>query len=221
MDIILKQDVENLGFEFEIVSVKPGYARNFLIPQGKAVIATAKQREELNKTLETRKAEEASLIAAANERSSKLNGLEVKIEAKVGSGDKLFGSVNNADLAEALNKAGVEIEKKNIKIPGNTIKRIGKNTAKIRFHREVEVDFDFEVVADQESIQRAEAAAKARAEVARMDAERQANANKGEESSFNYDNPLFTKPKEVKVEEAQVEETPAAETEAPTSEEQA
>lgn len=221
MDIILKQDVENLGFEFEIVSVKPGYARNFLIPQGKAVIATAKQREELSKTLETRKAEEASLIAAANERSSKLNGLEVKIEAKVGSGDKLFGSVNNADLAEALNKAGVEIEKKNIKIPGNTIKRIGKNTAKIRFHREVEVDFDFEVVADQESIQRAEAAAKARAEVARMDAERQANANKGEESSFNYDNPLFTKPKEVKVEEAQVEETPAAETEAPTSEEQA
>lgn len=209
MDIILKQDVENLGFEFEIVSVKPGYARNFLIPQGKAVIATAKQREELNKTLETRKAEEASLIAAAEEKSSKLNGLEIKIEAKVGSGDKLFGSVNNGDLAEALNKAGVEIEKKNIKIPGNTIKRLGKSTAKIRFHRDVEVDFDFEVVADQESIQRAEAAAKAKAEVARMDAERQANANKSEESSFNYDNPLLTKPKEVKAEEAP--ETPAAE----------
>lgn len=213
MDIILKQDVENLGFEFEIVSVKPGYARNFLIPQGKAVIATAKQREELNKTLETRKAEEASLIAAATEKSSKLNGLEVKIEAKVGAGDKLFGSVNNGDLADALNKAGVEIEKKNIKIPGNTIKRIGKSSAKIRFHRDVEVDFDFEVVADKESIERAEAAAKAKAEVARMDAERQANANKSEESSFNYDNPLFAKPKEVKAEE----EAPAAD--APTSEE--
>lgn len=222
MDIILKQDVENLGFEFEIVSVKPGYARNFLIPQGKAVIATAKQREELTKTLEARKAEEASLIAAANEKSAKLEGLEIKIEAKVGAGDKLFGSVNNGDLAEALNKAGVEIEKKHIKIPGNTIKRIGKNTAKIRFHRDVEVDFDFEVVADQESIQRAEAAAKAKAEVAKMDAERAANANKTDDSGFNYDNPLFEKkPKteEVAVEEVKAEETPAAETTETPSEE--
>ncbi len=222
MDIILKQDVENLGFEFEIVSVKPGYARNFLIPQGKAVVATAKQREELNKTLETRKAEEEKLIAEANEKSAKLNGLEIKIEAKVGSGDKLFGSVNNADLAEALNKAGVEIEKKHIKIPGNTIKRMGKNTAKIRFHREVEVDFEFEVIADQESIQRAEASAKAKAEVARMDAERAANANKTDDSGFNYDNPLFEKkPKaeEVAVEEAKAEETPATEAPETPSEE--
>ena len=210
MDIILKQDVDGLGFEFEVVSVKPGYARNFLIPQGKAVIATAKQREELNKTLETRKAEEAALIASAQEKSAKLNGLEVKIEAKVGSGDRLFGSVNNGDLAAALNAAGVEIEKKNIKIPGNTIKRLGKNTAKIRFHREVEVDFDFDVVADQESIQRAEAAAKAKAEVARMDAERLANANKSDESGFNYDNPLFEKKPVVK-EEAPATETPSEE----------
>lgn len=201
MDIILKQDVENLGFEFEIVSVKPGYARNYLIPQGKAVIATAKKKEELNAILEARKAEEAALIAVATEKSSKLNGLEIKIEAKVGSGDRLFGSVNNGDLADALVKAGVEIEKKNIKIPGNTIKRLGKNIAKIRFHREVEVDFEFEVVADQESIQRAEAAAKARAEVARMDAERLANANKSDESGFNYDNPLFAKKEEKKTEE--------------------
>ncbi len=209
MDVILRQDVENLGFEFEIVSVKPGYARNFLIPQRKAVIATAKQREELSKTLETRKAEESALIASANERSSKLNGLEVKIDAKVGSGDRLFGSVNNGDLADALNAAGVEIEKKNIKIPGNTIKRLGKNTAKIRFHREVEVDFEFEVVADQESIQRADAAAKAKAEVARMDAERAANANKTDDSGFNYDNPLFEKKPKT---EAVVEEVPATET---------
>jgi large subunit ribosomal protein L9 len=214
MDIILKQDVENLGFEFEIVSVKPGYARNFLIPQGKAVIATAKQKEELNKVLETRKAEESALISAAEAKSAKLNGLDVKIEAKVGTGDKLFGSVNNGDLADALVAAGVEIEKKNIKIPGNTIKRLGKNVAKIRFHREVEVDFEFEVVADQESIKRAEEAAKARAEVARMDAERLANANKSEETGFNYDNPLYEKKPVVKEEEA-----PA--TEAPTTTEEA
>lgn len=218
MDIILKQDVENLGFEFEIVSVKPGYARNFLIPQGKAVLATAKQREELTKTLETRKVEEEKLISAAKEKSSKLEGLNVKIEAKVGSGDKLFGSVNNADLAEALNKAGVEIERKNIKIPGNTIKRLGKNTAKIRFHREVEIDFDFEVVADQESIKRAEDAAKAKAEVAKMDAERAANADNVDDSSFNYDNPLLTKKEVV---EEKVEETPVSETETPSEEAEA
>lgn len=193
MDVILKKDVENLGFEYEIVSVKPGYARNFLIPQGKAVIATAKQREELNKTLEARKAEETKLIAEAKEMSEKLENLEIKIEAKVGTGSKLFGSVSNADLAEALNKAGVEIEKKHIKIVGNTIKRLGKNMAKIRFHREVEVEFEFEVVPDQDSIRRAEAAAKARADVARMDAERAAAAEKSEESSFKYDNPLFAK----------------------------
>ena len=110
MDVILKQDVENLGFEFEIVSVKPGYARNFLIPLGNAVIATARQREELNILLEERKAEEAALISAAQEKSAKLEGLEIKIDAKVGSGDKLFGSINNGDLADALNAAGVEIE---------------------------------------------------------------------------------------------------------------
>src|SRR5690606_17735050 len=156
MDVILKQDVENLGFEFEVVSVKPGYARNFLIPQGKAVVATPQKREELNKTLEARKAEEDKMIAEAKEKSAKLEGLDIKIEAKVGAGTKLFGSVNNADLAEALNNAGIEIERKHIRIPGNTVKRIGVSTAKIRFHRDVEVDFDFEVIADKESIRKAE-----------------------------------------------------------------
>lgn len=209
MDIILKQDVENLGFEFEIVSVKPGYARNFLIPNGKAVIATTKEREALNATLEARKAEEDKLIAEATAKSSKLNGLEIQIEAKVGSGAKLFGSVNNADLAEELNKAGVDVDKKHIKIPGNTIKRLGKATAKIRFHRTVEVDFDFEVVPDQESIERADAAAKARAEVARMDAERAAAANQTDDSGFKYDNPLFAN--QPKVEESKAEETTSTE----------
>ena len=209
MDVILRQDVENLGFEFEVVSVKPGYARNFLIPQGKAVVATPQKREELNKTLEARKAEEDKMIAEAREKSAKLEGLDIKIEAKVGAGTKLFGSVNNADLAEALNNAGVEIEKKHIKIAGNTIKRLGKSSAKIRFHRDVEVEFEFEVVPDHDSIKRAEAAAQAKAEVARMDAERAAAAEKSEESSFKYDNPLAVK--EPKKEESKAEEAKPAE----------
>lgn len=222
MDVILRQDVENLGFEFEIVSVKPGYARNFLIPKGKAVIATAKEREALATLMEARKADEEKLIAAAKEKSAKLEGLEIKIETKVGSGTKLFGSVNNADLAEALVKAGIDIERKNIKIPGNTIKRMGVGTAKIRFHREVEVDFEFEVIADQESIKRAEDAAKAKAEVARMDAERLAAANKQEESSFKYDNPLYANDpkKNVVEEEVEVANEAAPTTENTTSEEE-
>ena len=109
MNVILKQDVEGLGFEFEVVSVKPGYARNFLIPRGLAIVATPKNVEELNKVLEARKAEEDKLVAAAKEKVAKLDSLEVKIEAKVGSGDKLFGSVNNGDLAAALQAKGVEM----------------------------------------------------------------------------------------------------------------
>ena len=121
MNVILKKDVEGLGFEFEVVSVKPGYARNFLIPQGMATVATPKNVEALNATLEARKAEEDKLIAAAKERAAKLEGLDIKLEAKVGSGDKLFGSANNGNLAEVLSAQGVDIEKKHIKIPGNTI----------------------------------------------------------------------------------------------------
>ena len=212
MNVILRQDVDGLGFEFEVVSVKPGYARNFLIPRGLASVATPKNVAELNEVLEARKAQEESLIADAKTKSAKLDGLVINLEARVGNGDKLFGSVNNADLAEALVKAGVEIEKKNIKIPGNTIKRLGKYTAKVRFHRTVEVDFTFTVVPDADSIKAAEEAAKTRAEMAKLDAQKAANANKEEGSFFNFDNPIYANDKkkevkeEVSTEEAATEE---------------
>jgi len=137
MDIILKKDVENLGLEFDTVNVKPGYARNFLLPQGYAVLATPKNKAALEATLEARKEEEAQLKKTS-----------VTIPAKVGSGDRLFGSINNADLSAALEKAGVSVEKKYIKIPGNTIKRTGKATANIRLHRNVEYNFEFDIVSD-------------------------------------------------------------------------
>ena len=215
MNVILRQDVEGLGFEFEVVSVKPGYARNFLIPRGLASVATPKNVQELNEVLDARKAEEATLISAAKEKAAQLDGLVVKIDAKVGSGDKLFGSINNADLAEALVKAGVEIEKKNIRIPGNTIKRLGKYEAKVRFHRDVEVDFGFEIVPDAASIKAAEEAAKTRAELAKLDAQKAANATKEEGSFFNYDNPIYANDKKAKKEEVSeevaTEETPSTE----------
>ncbi|WP_300687596.1 50S ribosomal L9 C-terminal domain-containing protein, partial [Chryseobacterium sp.] len=95
-----------------------------------------------------RKEEEAKLIAAANAVVDQLKKTSITIPAKVGSGDKLFGSINNADLSAALAKAGVSVEKKYIKIPGNTIKRTGKVTANIRLHRNVEYNFEFDIVSD-------------------------------------------------------------------------
>ncbi|WDT67710.1 50S ribosomal protein L9 [Cloacibacterium sp. TD35] len=148
MEIILKKDVENLGLEFDTVKVKPGYARNFLIPQGYALLATPKNKAALEATLEARKEEEAKLIAAATAIIEKLKATTISIAAKVGTGDKIFGSINNATLAEELAKAGVEVDKKYIKIPGNTIKRTGKFSAKVRPHRNVEFEYEFEVVSD-------------------------------------------------------------------------
>ena len=148
MEIILKKDVENFGLEFDTVNVKPGYARNFLIPQGYALLATPKNKAALEATLEARKEEEAKLIAAANAIIEKLKATTVSISAKAGAGDKIFGSINNATLAEELAKAGVEVDKKYIKIPGNTIKRTGKFSAKVRPHRNVEFEYEFEVVSD-------------------------------------------------------------------------
>lgn len=149
MDIILKRDVENLGLEFDTVSVKPGYARNFLIPQGYAVLATPKNRQELAEVLEARKEEEAKLVAAATAIVEQLKKVSVSITAKVGTGDKLFGSINNANLSEELAKAGINVDKKYIKIPGNTIKRTGKFSALVRLHRNVEYNYEFTIVSDE------------------------------------------------------------------------
>ena len=148
MEIILKKDVENLGLEFDTVSVKPGYARNFLIPQGYAVLATPKNKAILSATLEARKEEEAKLIAAAQAIVEQLKKTSVSITAKVGAGDRLFGSVNNINLAEALANAGINVDKKYIRILGNSIKRLGRFSAKIRLHREVEHEYEFEIISD-------------------------------------------------------------------------
>ncbi len=148
MEIILKKDVENLGLEFDTVNVKPGYARNFLIPQGIAVLATPKNKTALEATLEARKEEEAKLVAEANAKVEQLKKTSITIATKVGTGDKLFGSINNANLSEELAKAGVDIDRKYIKIPGNTIKRTGKFAALIRLHRNVEYNYEFDIVSD-------------------------------------------------------------------------
>ena len=148
MEVILKKDVDNLGFEYEVVNVKTGYARNFLIPNAAAILATKQAKEDLDVILKKRDDEESALINEANEKLNKLNSIETKLSVKAGNDNKLFGSINNADLAAYLVKQGLTIEKKNIKIAGNIIKRIGSYSAKIRFHRNVESDYNFEVVAE-------------------------------------------------------------------------
>ena len=148
MELILKKDVENLGFKDDVVTVKPGYGRNFLIPQGAAVLATPSARKVLEETIKQRSYKEKKQIEEAKAQAAKLQGLEIKLTAKAGAGDKIYGSVTDADLAEALSKEGVEIEKKYISIAGGNIKRLGQYEATLRFHREVVSNFSFEVVAE-------------------------------------------------------------------------
>ncbi|OIQ28286.1 MAG: 50S ribosomal protein L9 [Bacteroidetes bacterium MedPE-SWsnd-G2] len=148
MELILKQDVENLGFKDDIVTVKNGYGRNFLIPHGQAVLATTSAKKVLAENLKQRAFKEKKIVEDANKVAEALKALEIKIASKVGTGDKLFGSVNNIDLADALQKEGHSIEKKFISVVGGSVKRLGKYEAVIRLHRNVAVDLPFEVVAE-------------------------------------------------------------------------
>lgn len=148
MELILKQDVENLGFKDDVVTVKNGYGRNYLIPHGYAALATSSAKKVLAENLKQRAFKEAKLIEDANGIAETIKGLEIKIASKVGSGDKLFGSVNNINLAEAIAKSGTDIDKKFIKVVGGSVKRLGKYEASVRLHREVVADITFEVVAE-------------------------------------------------------------------------
>lgn len=149
MQIILKENVENLGFKDDLVKVKNGYGRNFLIPQGKAVLATTSAKKVLAENLKQKAFKEKKIIDDANALGEKLMAVNIKISSKVGSGDKLFGSVTAADLVKAFEGNGHEIDKNAIAIPGKTIKRLGSYEAKIRLHREVAIQFPFEVIPEK------------------------------------------------------------------------
>jgi large subunit ribosomal protein L9 len=148
MELILREDVQNLGFKDDIVKVKNGYGRNFLIPNGKAVIATSSARKVLAENIKQRTFKEQKLVDDANKIAKKLQALEIKIKSKVGSGDKLFGSIGSQDLSAAFEQNGHEIEKKFINLPGKTIKRLGAYEATVRLHRAVVVQVAFEIIAE-------------------------------------------------------------------------
>ncbi len=149
MELILKEDVQNLGFKDDIVKVKNGYGRNYLIPQGLAAMATPSAKKVLAENLKQKAHKEKTIVDEANKTVEALKELEIKIPAKVGAADKLFGSITNIDLAAALEKAGHEVDKKYINIKGGSIKRVGPYEAQIRLHREVVFEFPFEVVAEK------------------------------------------------------------------------
>ena len=151
MELILKQDVANLGFKDDVVTVKNGYGRNYLIPQGYAVLATESAKKVLAENLKQRAFKEQNIVKEANKVAEAIKALEMKIAAKTGEGDKLFGSVGAADVAEALAAEGYELEKKFITIAGGLVKRLGKYDAKVRLHRDVVVDLPFEVVAEKQA----------------------------------------------------------------------
>ncbi len=146
IEVILKEDVATLGHKNDIVRVKPGYGRNYLIPKGLAVLATesALKVNAENKRQRAHKEEKIRLEAVA--LSGKLEGKKITIGAKTSSTGKIFGSVNNIQIAEALEKDGFSIERKNITIKDDQVKEVGTYTATVKLHRDVKVNIEFEVV---------------------------------------------------------------------------
>ena len=148
MDIILKQDVDLLGSKYDVVTVKDGYARNFLIPQGLAVAATKSNVKVNDEVIRQQAHKAAKAKEAAEAIASKLEGLSIKLGAKAGESGKIFGSVNSIQLADAIQSAGYDIERKQIHLADDTIKELGSYEATVKLHKEVTVTVKFDVVAE-------------------------------------------------------------------------
>lgn len=147
MEIILKKDVQNLGFKDDVLTVKNGYGRNYLIPQGFASLATPSALKVLAENLKQKAHKEQKLVNDAKQLAEALKALDIKIVSKAG-GDKLFGSVTNANIAEILEQNGHAIDRKFI--TSGIVKRIGKYSATVRLHREVVLELPYEIVAEKE-----------------------------------------------------------------------
>ncbi len=148
MNVILKQDMPNLGHKDDIITVKNGYARNYLIPKGLAINATAQNKKVHEEILRQRAHKEEQLKDAALELAEKLKKVSLSIGAKTSTKGKIFGSVNTIQISEALVEKGFEVERKNISIKDDLIKEIGSYSATVKLHREVLVDIPFEIVSE-------------------------------------------------------------------------
>jgi len=148
MEIILQKEVENLGSQYELVKVRPGYARNFLIPRGLAVVATASNVKVMNEITKQRAHKEEKLKKDAEALAVKLKDAVLKIAAKAGENGKIFGSVNAIQLAEAIEKLGYKVDRKNIDLKADTIKSVGNYTANVKLYKDITAVVAFEVVAE-------------------------------------------------------------------------
>jgi large subunit ribosomal protein L9 len=148
MEVILKSNIEKLGAKDEVVKVRPGYARNYLIPRGYAIAATDSSKKMLTENLKQRAHKETKILAEAQSIAEKLGALELKIGTKASETGKIFGSVNTIQIAEALGKAGHQIDRKSISISDEHIKMLGNYEAKVKLHKEVSAIVKFEVVAE-------------------------------------------------------------------------
>ena len=148
MEIILKEDIIGLGYKNDIVNVKNGYGRNYLIPTGKAVIASASAKKVLAENLKQQAHKLAAILAAAEKEAEALNGVALTIEAKVSATGALYGSVNAATVAEELAKKGIEVDRK--KIIMKDIKAVGEYAATVVFHKQVKVEIPVTVLAEGE-----------------------------------------------------------------------
>jgi large subunit ribosomal protein L9 len=148
MEIILKQDVNKLGQKDDIVNVKDGYGRNFLIPRGFAVAATPSAKKMHTENLRQRAHKEEKIKVAAQEMAEKLAGVKLIVGAKTSTSGKIFGSVNTIQIAESLKEKGFEIDRRNITLPEDQIKEVGSYKAVVKLHREVKVEIDFDIVGE-------------------------------------------------------------------------
>ena len=148
MEVILKKNVDNLGYANEMVTVKPGYGRNFLIPQGYAILATASAKKAHAEIMKQKSHKDSKILAEAQELGTKLEASSVKIVTKVGEKGKIFGSVNTIQLSDALKAEGIEIDRKSLKIKNEPIREIGSYEATANLHKEVQATFNFEVVGE-------------------------------------------------------------------------
>jgi large subunit ribosomal protein L9 len=149
MEIILKQDVPKLGFKDDILTVKPGFATNYLIPKGLAILAVPSEKKKLAETIRQRSFKEEKVKKEAEKLADKLRDIEVKIGAKTGTSGKIFGSVNALQIAEAIKEQfDIELDRKKILVDGDSVKELGSYTAKINLHKEVRFDIKFEVVSE-------------------------------------------------------------------------
>lgn len=148
MEVILKQDIKGLGYKDDKVTVKNGYGRNFLLPKGMAMLATESAKKMHAEILKQRAFKEEKLRKEASANAEKLAGVSISVGAKAGENGKIFGSVTTIQIADALQKAGYSVERKNIEINDDNIKQLGTYTAKVRLYKDVTATVSFEVIAE-------------------------------------------------------------------------